>query len=99
MRWRIATFRAVVAAIALSFVAVCVVAFQAALQFEGTCGGLMPFLGAAQPCTLWQYVWSSVSFTFAVFFDQYWLIGLSVAGIVFIGSVVFERFWSRPNAA
>lgn len=99
MRWRIATFRSIVAVAAAFLIAVSVVAVQAALRFDGTCGGLIPFLSAAQPCTVWQYVWSNVSFTFAVFFEEYWLIALSTAGLVFIGAAIVERFWSRQNAA
>ena len=98
MKWRIVTFRAVAVTV-VAFLAVCVIAIHAALQFEGMCGGWMPFLSAAQPCTLSQYVWSSVSLTFLVVFHEYWLIGLFFVGIVFIGSGIFEWLRSRQSAA
>ena len=68
-----------------------VIAVQAALQFDSKCGGLIPFLAAAQPCTLWQYVWSGVSFTFAVFFREYWFVALSFAAIVLVVALIRER--------
>ena len=89
MRWRIATFRAVAVSTAVFLIAGCVIVVQAALRFDGRCGGLIPFLAATQPCTRWQYVWSDVSFTFEVLLREYWFIGLLFAGIVFIGSAVF----------
>ena len=98
MDWRIIIFRAVVVAVAAFLFAICVVAVQAVFQFDGKCGGLIPFLSAAQPCTLSQYVWSSLSFTVAVFFQEYWLIGLVFAGMVVVGSVIFERLRSHQNA-
>ena len=98
MRWRIVTFRAIAVAVVAFLFVVCVAAIYAALQFDGMCGGFMPFLSAAQPCTLSQYVWSSVSLTFLVLFHEYWLIGLFFIGIVFIGSGIFERLRSRQNA-
>ena len=98
MRWRIAAFRAVAITVVAFLFVVCVVTIQVALQFDGMCGGYMPFLSAAQPCTLSQYVWSSVSLTFLVFFHEYWLIGLFFVGIVLIGSGIFERLRSRRNA-
>jgi hypothetical protein len=98
MRWRIATLRAAAISVAAFLIAGCVSVLQAALRFDGTCGGLIPFLAAAQRCTRWQYVWSDVSFTFEVLLREYWVIGLLFVGIVFVGSAIFERFWSRPNA-
>jgi len=92
MRWRIATVRAIAVLVTALLVVTCVIVADAALRFEGTCGGLMPFLAAAQPCTRWQYVSANVSFTFAVMFQEYWLIGLVVVGLVFAGSVLVERF-------
>jgi len=98
MRWRIVTFRAIAVAVVAFLFVVCVAAIYAALQFDGMCGGFMPFLSAAQPCTLSQYVWSSVSLTFLVLFHEYWLIGLLFVGIVFVGSGIFERLRSHQNA-
>ena len=98
MRWRIVTFRAIAVAVVAFLFVVCVATIYAALQFDGMCGGFMPFLSAAQPCTLSQYVWSSVSLTFLVLFHEYWLIGLLFAGIAFIGSAIFERLRSHQNA-
>jgi hypothetical protein len=43
-------------------------------------------------------MWFDVSFTFEVLLHEYWSVGLLFAGIVFVGSAIFERFWSRPNA-
>src|SRR6476620_1731062 len=97
MRWRIATFRAIAITVAAFLIAGCVIVVQTALRFDGTCGGLIPFLAAAQPCTFGKYVWSNVSFTFAVLVQEFWSIGLSFAAIVFIGSVIFECFWNRQN--
>ena len=89
MRWRIATFRAVAISIAVFLIAGCVIVVQAALRFDGRCGGLIPFLGTGQPCTLWQYVWFDLSFTFEVLLQEYWFVGLLLVGIVFVGSAVF----------
>jgi hypothetical protein len=83
--------------VAAFLMAACAIVVNAALRFDGTCGGLIPFLGAAQPCTRWQYVFSSVSFTFAVLFQEYWFVGLFFVGFAFLGSVIFERFWTRQN--
>jgi hypothetical protein len=78
--------------------AACAIVIDTSLRFDGTCGGLIPFLGAAQPCTLWQYVFSSVSFTFAVLFQEYWLVVLFFVGLVVLGSAIFDRFRSRHDA-
>jgi len=81
--------------VAAFVMAACVSVVDAALRYDGTCGGLMPFLGSPQPCTRWQYVSSSVSFTFAVMFHEYWHIGLVVVALLFVGSVLVERFRVR----
>jgi hypothetical protein len=90
VNWRIATIRAIAIAVFAFLLAGCLVTVQAALQFNGRCGGVIPFLSAPQPCTLAQHVWDSVSFTFAVFFHEFWWIALLFAGIAFIGSAIFE---------
>lgn len=92
MRWRLATFRAAAVTLAVFLSAACVIVVQAALRFEGRCGGLMPFLSAERSCTLWQYVWSSVSLTFAVLLMEYWSVGLLFVAIVFMGAALFDRF-------
>ena len=91
MRWRITIVRAVAATVVAFLTLASVVTIEAALQFDGKCGGFMPFLAAAQPCTLPRYVWSSVSFTTAVLFHEFWWIGLLFAGVVFMGSAIFEH--------
>ena len=50
---------------------------------------------AVSAFTLWQYVSSSMSFTLAAVFQKYWLVGLVLVGLVFLGSVMFERFHAR----
>ena len=79
-------------------VAACAIVIDTAIRFDGTCGGLIPFLAAAQPCTRWQYVSSNVSFTFTVLFQEYWLVVLSFVGLVFLGSAIFDRFCTRARA-
>src|SRR5258706_14486421 len=98
MRWRMTTVRAIAVSVAVFLTAACAIVVDAALRFDGKCGGLMPFLGASQPCTLWQYLWSSVSFTFEVVLQEYWLIALIFVGLVFLASVPFERLRPRQNA-
>jgi hypothetical protein len=98
MRWQKATVRAIAALVAAFLMAACATVIDAVVRFDGTCGGLIPFLAAAQPCTLWQYVSSSVSFTFAVLFQEYWLVVLFFVGLVFLGSAMFERFRTRRDA-
>jgi hypothetical protein len=46
---------------------------------------------------VYTYVWSNVSFTFAVIVQEFWSIGLSFAAIVFIGSVIFECFRNQQK--
>jgi hypothetical protein len=98
MRWQTATVRAIAVSVAVFLLAACAIVVDAALRFDGKCGGFMPFLAAAQPCTLWQYLYSSVSFTLVVLFQEYWFVGLFLVGLAFLGSVVLERFWSRQDA-
>jgi hypothetical protein len=98
MRWQIATVRALAVLVAAFLMAACAIVIDTALRFNGTCGGLIPFVGSAQPCTLWQYVSSSVSFTFAVLFQEYCLVVLFFACLVFLGSAIFERFRTRQDA-
>ena len=89
--WQKATVRAIAISTAAFLLAACAIVVDAAFGFDGKCGGLMPFVGgAAQPCTLWQYLSSNVSFTFAVLLHEYWSMGLIFAGLVFLGSAVFE---------
>src|SRR6478672_4675608 len=96
-RWQIVTVRAIAVLAAAFLMAGCAIVIDTALRFDGTCGGLIPFLGAAQPCTRWQYLSSSVSFTFAVLFQEYWLVVLFFVGLVFLGSAIFERFRTRQD--
>jgi hypothetical protein len=98
MRWRRVIFRAVAVTLAAFLIVVGAIAVQAVIAFDGKCGGFMPFLAAARPCTLWEYVQYSLSLTFAVLFQEILLIGLSVAAVVLAGSAIFERFRSRRNA-
>ena len=98
MRWQVATVRAIAVLLAAFLMAACAIVVQAALRFDGTCGGLIPFLAATQPCTRWQYVSADVSFTFAVLFQEYWPVALFCVGLVFLGSAVFERFRTRQDA-
>src|SRR5262245_33934662 len=98
MRWQTATVRAIAVLVAAFLTAACAIVADEALRFDGTCGGVIPFLAAAEPCTLWQYLSSSVSFTFAVLFREYWPVVLFFVGLVFLGSAVFERFWTRQDA-
>jgi hypothetical protein len=72
--------------------ATCVIAIQIAIGFDGKCGGWLPALSGARPCTVWEYVWSNLSFTWLVILHEYWMIVLAAAGVVFTGSVLFERF-------
>ena len=99
MRWYTVILRTVAVSVAACLIAVCVIVVEAVLRYNGTCGGLIPFLAAAQPCTLWQYVWSDLSFTVEVFLREFGGVGLLLAGIVFIGSAIYERFRGRPDAA
>jgi len=78
--------------------AACAIVIEIAIRFDGTCGGLIPFLAAAQPCTRWQYVSSNVWFTFAVLFQEYWLVVLFFVGVVFLGSAIFDRFCTPARA-
>jgi len=98
MRWQIATVRAVAVLAAAFLMAACATAIDAVVRFDGTCGGLIPFLAAAQPCTRWQYVSADISFTFAVLFQEYWPVVLLLVGLVFLGSAIFERFRTRQDA-
>jgi hypothetical protein len=98
MKWRAVIFRAVAVTVVAFLFAVCAIGIYAALQFDGKCGGWMPFLSAAQPCTLSQFVWSSLSLTFLVLLHEYWLIGLLFVGIVLVGSGIFERLRSHQDA-
>jgi hypothetical protein len=91
MRWRTAIFKAAAITVAAFLIAFGAIAVQAALGFDGKCGGLMPFLAAAQPCTLGEYVWSSVSFSFVIFFFVYWYVALSFAAIVLAVTLIRER--------
>jgi len=98
MRWHIATVRAIAVVVAAFLMAACAIVIDTAIRFDGTCGGLMPFLSAAQPCTRWQYVSSNVSFTVTVLFQEYWLVVLSFVGPVFLGSALFDRSSTRARA-
>jgi len=91
MRWGLATLRAtVISAVALLALA-CAVVVQAVVHYNGTCGGLLPFQSAAQPCSLWHHVSTDVPFTFAALLNDGWWIGLCFAGAVFMVSVLFQR--------
>jgi hypothetical protein len=98
MRGQKATIRAIAVLAAAFLIAACATVIDAAVRFDGTCGGLIPFLAAAQPCTRWQYVSADVSFTVAVLFQEYWPVVLFFVGLVFLGSAVFERFRTRQDA-
>jgi len=95
MRWQLVTVRAIAVLVTAWLVVTCVTVVDAGLRYDGMCGGLMPFLGSPQPCTRWQHVSASVSFTFAVMFHEYWHIGLVVVALVLVGSVLVERFRVR----
>lgn len=96
MDWRIATFRAAAIVVVTVLVATSAIAIQIAIGFDGKCGGLLPSLSAARPCTLAEYVWSNLTLMWLVILHDYWLMALAFAGIAFIGSVLFGRF-RRPG--
>lgn len=45
-----------------------------AANYDGKCGGLIPFLSGPRECTFLEYITSEVPFTFAVLFYCYWYI-------------------------
>jgi hypothetical protein len=91
MRWRIAILKAAAITLGVFLIVFGLVAVQAARQFDGKCGGLFPFLGEPQPCSLAQYVWSDVSFTFGVFFYVFWYVALAFVAIVLAVILIRER--------
>ena len=44
-----------------------------ALSYNGKCGGFLPWLAAAQPCTLGEYVAGNLSLLTLIVFREYWL--------------------------
>lgn len=92
MAWRSATFRAAAITVVAFLVATGAFAIQIAIGFDGKCGGWLPALSGARPCTLWEYVWSNLTLTWLVILHEYWMIVLAATGVVFVGSALFGRF-------
>src|SRR3954469_1372356 len=99
MRWSVAIIRAIVVVSALFVAGVCALGLEVAFRFNGTCGGLMPFLSAPQPCTLSEYLWGSASFSIQLLLYEFWGWLLLVVILVLAASVEVERRRSRRNAA
>jgi hypothetical protein len=99
MRWSVAIIRAIVIFGALFGAGVCTLELGAALRFDGSCGGFMPFLAAAHSCTLSEYLWGSMSFSILVLLQEFWGWLLVALFLVLAASVAVERRRSRRNAA
>ena len=99
MRWSVAIIRAIVVVAALFLAGGLALGLEAAFQFNGSCGGLMPFLSAPEPCTLSEYLWGSASFSIQVLLHEFWGWVLLAMILVLTASVAVERRRSRRNAA
>jgi hypothetical protein len=56
-----------------------------AISYDGTCGGLLPFMGTARPCSLLEYLQNDLSFALAVILAEFWW---GIAAILLIPSLV-----------
>jgi hypothetical protein len=99
MRWYATIRRALVLIVALAAAVVCVFMLDAASQFDGSCGGFMPFLAAPRPCTLSQYLWSSIGFSASLLLGEYWGWVVLVVALVLCTSLAIERRRIQRNAA
>ena len=62
------------------------------LSYDGTCGGLMPWLAAAKPCPRIQYVRGMLSAIIVIVWTAYWPIILGWLGVSgWIGYLVARR--------
>jgi hypothetical protein len=67
---------AVVPVVALAVIAVCLM-----LSYDGTCGGMMPWLAAAKPCPRAQYVRGTLFAVIVIVWTSYWPIILGWVGV------------------
>lgn len=61
---------------------------SAAYQFDGKCGGWMPFLSGPHECSLFEYIENNASFTTRILLTYYWywvLIFLFLATVISYG--------------
>jgi hypothetical protein len=99
MRWYTAICRALVFIGGLAVAVVCVFILEAASQFDGSCGGFMPFLAAPRPCALSHYLWSSLGFSVSLLLGEYWGWVLLVVALVLCTSIAIERRRCQRNTA
>ena len=95
MRWSVAIIRVVVVVAALFFLGGLALGPEAAFHFNGKCGGLIPFLSAPQPCTLSEYLWSSVSFSMQILLYEFWGWLLLIVIVMLASSMAIE--WRRSR--
>jgi hypothetical protein len=59
-------------ALAAPLLALAVVAVLLALSYDGKCGGFLPWLASAKPCTLAEYVLNNVTLLALITWFEFW---------------------------
>jgi hypothetical protein len=63
-----------------------------AIGYDGTCGGVLPFMGTSRPCSLFEYLHHDLSFALAVILTEFWW---GIAAVLLIPSLV--GYWFDKN--
>jgi|GEM_PF-3451738 len=95
MRWRVVLIKTLLTLGAFFAIGTGILLVEQAVHFEGTCGGLVPSLVGATPCTLPQYLWQSLGFTCILLFVVFWPLLLFAILVSFAISVLIEKYHSR----
>ncbi len=79
-------------ALALPFVAMGALAVLLAFTYDGTCGGLMPWLAAARKCTLAEYLSGFIALLALIAVKDYWPALLALLALpIAVGHVLDRR--------
>jgi hypothetical protein len=70
---------------------------NAAASYNGKCGGLIPFLSAAAPCSFWEWFFSDLSFTLSIALYEFWWLIACVIVVPAVAGYLIDG-WKRRRA-
>jgi hypothetical protein len=79
-------------ALAAPLLALIAVAVMLAISYDGKCGGFMPWLASAKPCTLAEYVLNNVTVLALIVWFEFWPFIIAVLALpVGVGYMLDRR--------
>jgi hypothetical protein len=85
-------------ALAAPLLALIAVAVILAISYDGSCGGFLPWLAAAKPCSFVDYVFGNLTLLALIFWVEFWPIIIVVLALPVGVGYMLDRRTAR-NAA